>query len=308
MNDRGFRAGWALLVSVAFILVVGAGGCSGSPAPENSAAGSAPAASQGELSGRYIREVFPEVDVTRDILYASRINEAGAMEDLKLDLYEPRGDALTNRPAVIFVHGGGFTSGDKSTGIEQALAERLARKGYVTLSINYRLRRDPSADWPATFSDAAADAYSALEWLVQYKDQYRIDANHIAFGGHSAGSNIVTELCYSGWSGKSLKKSCIFAVVTMAGPQMIRGAPAKDDPFCVIIHGTKDDVIPYALSEDLARIFDRAGTRYVLYPMPEMNHDLSPAIDEVDDVVTQYLYKELTGSDAGIRIRKYQVK
>lgn len=292
----------AIVITMIAVLLIGITGCGTAPA---ATAAVAPSVTE-NTQGRYIDEIFSDLEVTSNIEYASKANETGKQEALLLDIYQPKGDTLENRPAVIFVHGGGFATGDKAGGIEKALAVILAKKGYVTLSINYRLRKNPSTDWVSTFADATSDAYSALEWLVKNKEKYRVDAGHIAFGGHSAGSNIVVELCYSDWSQKALPKSSIFAVIAMAGPEMIRGRPGKDDPFGIIIHGEKDELVPYQLSETLANTFDQSGTPYVLYGMPGMSHNLLPAVNEVDDVVTQYLYKAMTGKDAGVKIQKYE--
>lgn len=300
------------IISVTSVLaiLICLGGCytpAGSSGGEESAAGTAETALS-DIPGRFVDAVFPELDVTRDILYAEAVNVKGETEKLYLDLYEPGGDTAESRPAVIFVHGGGFSGGDKRGGIEQILAEMLAHKGYVTLSINYRLRAYPSSDWVGTYRDSANDAYAAFEWLVKNKDKYRADTGRIAFGGHSAGSNVVTELCYSDWSQRPVQKDGVFAVISMAGPQMIRGNLRKDDPFGILIHGERDELVPCALTEDLARKMEAAGTPHVLNVIPQCYHSQSPAIHEVEDVVTQYLYRAMTGRDAGIRIRRYEAE
>jgi predicted esterase len=298
---------WVWLMVSVLATSIGLGGCSGGTA----SADATPTADavqkiRPELQDRFIKELFADLDVTQDIQYGTATNVNGEPEKLMLDLYQPKGDKLDSRPAVIFVHGGGFSGGDKAGGIECALAKILAHKGYVTLSINYRLRQTPSANWVGTFADAANDAYTALEWLVNHQDEYRIDVNHIAFGGHSAGSNIVTDLCYSDWTGRSLPKNGIFAVIAMSGPEMIAGRPVKDDPFCIIIHGCKDELVPFNLSATLDQTFTGIGTPHVLYPMPLLYHDLTPAINEINDVVTKYLYQEMTGTEPEVHIRKYE--
>lgn len=280
-------------------------GAAGSAAPSASVQAAPASAVQEDVPGRYVDSVFPDLAVSQDIQYGTATNEAGKEEKLFLDVYQPKGDKLKSRPAVIFVHGGGFTGGDKVGGIEQQLAIILAHKGYVTLSINYRLRKNPSADYPGTFRDADDDAYAAFQWLLQNRDKYRIDTSHIAFGGHSAGSNIVTDLCYSDWSKKPVPKDGVFAVISMAGPSMVFGSPKKADPFDVIIHGEDDELVPVDGSRQLSARMDSIGTPHLLDIIPGCYHDQSPAIDEVEDVVTSCLYKAMTGKDAGIQIRKY---
>lgn len=271
--------------------------CASCAAPQPPRPTASGAAADTEPEGRYIREVFPELDVTKDIEYGSAINESGETEKLLLDIYQPKGDKAEKRPALIFVHGGGFTSGDKASGIGRMLVERLAKKGYVTLSINYRLRKNPSGNWVTTFRDSTADAYAAYEWLVNHAVEYRVDAGHIAFAGHSAGSSIVVELCYGDWSVRKLKKDGIFAAIAMAGPQSVTGNPVAGDPFCLILHGKLDKVVPFSLSERLNDQLEAAGTPHLFYPLPDSAHNLSDKIDEVDDIITSSLYKVLTGRD-----------
>src|SRR4051794_15050533 len=88
---------------------------------------------------RYRDQVFSEVTKKTDIVYGVAPDENGQPEKLKLDLYQPKGDTVAKRPVVIWVHGGGFSAGDKSDDKIVDLSERFARKGYVTASINYRL-------------------------------------------------------------------------------------------------------------------------------------------------------------------------
>ena len=68
--------------------------------------------------------------VTKDLAYGS-----GA--DHNLDLYQLTGDGVAKRPVIVWIHGGEFTTGDKSSGASRATF--LAKLGYVVASINYRL-------------------------------------------------------------------------------------------------------------------------------------------------------------------------
>ena len=61
----------------------------------------------------------------------------GAPVELRFDAFQPGGDTAASRPALIWVHGGGFLAGDR-TGTNQ-IATEYAQRGYVTFSIDYRL-------------------------------------------------------------------------------------------------------------------------------------------------------------------------
>ncbi|MCX7710518.1 MAG: alpha/beta hydrolase [Clostridia bacterium] len=250
-----------------------------------------------EEASRYIQPLFDNLDIEKNILYKEVKNSKGELEKLYLDVYQPAGDKAENRAAIVWVHGGGFTSGDKSVGMEKNLAVEFAKMGYVTLSINYRLRQNPSADWVGTFTDSTDDAAAAVDWLVQNSPKYRVDKNHIALAGYSAGACIVTNLTYKGGENAKWNKKSIFAVVELAGNRIWMGTPHKNDPPCAIIHGTKDETVPFAEGEMLAQTLKGQGVDYIFHPVKDANHNLQPSFYEVQDVAAKFLYKALTGKD-----------
>src|SRR3954469_18838183 len=82
----------------------------------------------------------------RDVAYATT-NSGTLMLDIVRPASPPAG-----MPVVIFVHGGGFTTGTKSDGL--ASIEPLAQRGYFGVSIDYRLA--PAAIFPAQIEDVKA--------------------------------------------------------------------------------------------------------------------------------------------------------
>src|SRR6185436_11342997 len=88
---------------------------------------------------RYRDPVFATVTKTTDVVYGSAVDQNGTTQSLKLDVYQPTGDAVSKRPAMVWVHGGGFSSGNKTSPEIVAEANDLAKKGYVSVSIDYRL-------------------------------------------------------------------------------------------------------------------------------------------------------------------------
>ena len=122
----------------------------------------------------------------RDARIASTVPYAGTSADpLTMDVYNGSGPAP--HPAVMIVHGGGFTSGTSRNGSEAYAADFLAPAGYTCFSINYSLA-------PAPFSQSIADVQRAIRFVRHNARQYNIDPDKIALLGGSAGgylSNMV---------------------------------------------------------------------------------------------------------------------
>jgi len=110
-------------------------------------------------------------------------------QQMTMDIFFPVGDALPKRPAVILAYGGGYLFGTKEDEDVWATCDSLAKKGYVTASINYRMNMnvaDPSSAVRAIYR-AAQDYSSALRYLKEFSDPFGIDTNYIFVGGVSAG-------------------------------------------------------------------------------------------------------------------------
>jgi acetyl esterase/lipase len=152
-----------------------------------------------------VDQLFPAVETSTNLLYATAADLlSGAPVQLRLDLAQPAGDTLPARPAIVWIHGGGFKSGNRSAFWD--IARDWARRGYVTTTISYRL--DPGnrcqdiqqglvapeelateqARCAAAMLAAQHDAQAAIRWLRANAAQFRIDPTRIAVGGGSAGA------------------------------------------------------------------------------------------------------------------------
>ncbi|MBI1317718.1 MAG: alpha/beta hydrolase fold domain-containing protein [Candidatus Hydrogenedens sp.] len=101
---------------------------------------------------------------------------------LRMNLYQPEGDATGLRPGMVLIHGGGWVAGRRT---QQAwYAREFARAGYVVLACDYRMM--PHHAFPACVEDAKA----AVRWLRLHADEYQIDPEHIVAFGASAGGHI----------------------------------------------------------------------------------------------------------------------
>jgi acetyl esterase/lipase len=103
---------------------------------------------------------------------------------LKADLYVPQGDGPF--PAMIVVHGGAWATGTKAQ--LAGMAKALARLGYTTAAISYRLA--PQNTFPAQICDCQA----AVRWLRANAEKYKVDAGRIGGYGYSAGGQLVALL------------------------------------------------------------------------------------------------------------------
>lgn len=176
---------------------------------------------------RYRDEVFREITVARDLAYGAATNQAGVRQTLRLDLYRPVGDTVTRRPAIVWIHGGAFFQGSKTSPEIVRQAEYFAKRGYVTASITYRLNPSPclgvSAACLRAITDAKHDAQAAVRWLRSRATTYGVDPTRIAAAGTSAGAITALNVGYgpedTGSSGNPGYDSRVRAAVSLSGAE-----------------------------------------------------------------------------------------
>ena len=108
---------------------------------------------------------------------------------IQLDLYLPEGEGPF--PVIIWIHGGGWSSGDKDLDPNDPQVRQVGR-GYAVASINYRLSQQ--AKFPAQIEDCKA----AVRWLRARASNYNLDPARIAVWGSSAGGHLAALLGTSG--------------------------------------------------------------------------------------------------------------
>lgn len=209
---------------------------------------------------RYKDELF-KVKVKRDITYGlAPADEYGERQELKLDLYRPKQDSARKRPAVIWVHGGGFANGDKATGPSPELARKFASMGYVSASINYRLlaRNGCSGADGVTAEcfnaaiEAVHDAQASVRYLRSNGKRLRIDRKRIGIGGESAGgitaSGVAVLSADPGESGNPGVSSAVQGFVSLSGG--LPGGVFVDENTApgLLFASTEDPVVPYSWS------------------------------------------------------------
>lgn len=234
---------------------------------------------------------------------------AGAAEDLKdvqfaevdgirltLDVHVP--DGVGPFPTAVLVHGGGWVAGDKQQYITY-IFQPLSDAGIAWFSINYRLA--PKYKFPADADDVEA----AIRFVKSNAAKYKVDPRRIALIGESAGGHLVS---YVG--ARNRPDSRVAAVVSMYGvhdfisacaqwkpvpteilqlfgvseidadaaPILLKASPVtyvkRDMPPFLLIHGSKDEDVPYAQSVEMCRKMKKAGARCDLITIEGAPHGM----------------------------------
>ena len=226
----------------------------------------------------------------------------GAGRKEKLDLYFPSGDFRSNRPAVVFIHGGGFTGGDKAEYRSASVSADLCRAGYVVVSCNYVLGpKSKEGVWPQNI----ADCRNAVRWVRAHAKELGVNPDKIAVAGGSAGGYLALMVGLSddktgpGGDPTAKHSAKVSAVIDMYGVVSFakRGkgevpgtSPAEQaaylpesqcdaqDPAVLILHGTADTTVDIAQSDDMAKALRAAKTPFEYIAVEGAPHtfDLHP--------------------------------
>ena len=138
---------------------------------------------------KFLSPIF-NYDSILNVKYGSNVTALSSTpEDQLYDIYLPTGDSSTKRPVVFFTHGGSFLSGSKETSDVVALCRAFAKRGYVTVSQNYRLGYETfdATNAKRAVWRAMQDGRAAVRHVRANAAQYLIDTNMIIYGGSSAG-------------------------------------------------------------------------------------------------------------------------
>jgi acetyl esterase/lipase len=124
------------------------------------------------------------IEVTSAVEYCS----GGDVPQL-LDLAKPAAPSSSPRPGILFVHGGGWSSGDRS--LHSADIEEAARRGYVAATIDYRLAAiDELGQVSNPFPTQLFDVKCAIRWMRSNADELGVDPSRIGLVGASAGAHL----------------------------------------------------------------------------------------------------------------------
>ncbi len=142
----------------------------------------------GDTMWRFPRLAYPLPRPSRSVRAVRNIDYVGdGIRRHRLDVIRRRGEPPQGAPVLIYIHGGAWVIGDKR---EQGLPllYELARRGWVTVTINYRL--SPKATWP----DHIVDCKRAVGWVREHIAEYGGSPDFIAVAGGSAGGHLASLL------------------------------------------------------------------------------------------------------------------
>ena len=259
----------------------------------------APVAASGELT-------FSQV--LRDVTYCTNDGV-----DLKMDVYFPWKPAGPS-PVIMFVHGGGWVAGVKTGTPGMSYFLELARRGYTTFSIDYRL--SPTYTFPAHIIDVKC----AVRSIRAHAAEYNIDPHRIGAWGASAGGHLVALLGTAdesaGWDvGQYLDQSSrvnvvvdmygvhdftteyvvgnlrgldrmVFGATSPTDPKLAQASPVNyitpDDPPFLIMHGDMDETIPVTQSQIFQDRLVAGGVSSVLVIVHNAGHGFGAVGGPID--------------------------
>lgn len=159
----------------------------------------------------------------------------GEYPQQRLDLYQPAQVLADKNPILIFIHGGGYTSGDKANYANAG--NYFAKQGYLTVVADYRLA--PDFIWPS----GAEDVANVIAWAVKHAPEFNADPNNIFLMGHSAGASHVCDYAINRNAGPV--NAGVRGLILISGPGFDLSR-LKDDH--VYYHAVKHDATYYTVN------------------------------------------------------------
>lgn len=239
----------------------------------------------------YVDEQFGFTQTTGVVFASKPVGSPPTNLDLRLELFEPQGTGVpTSRPAIILIHGGGFTGGSRFSVRLIEMCERMARRGYTCVSIDYRLEGDdPVVSAPfepieaavaasgearaAAIAAAAEDGWAAYQWMTANAAALEVDVGRIGVGGSSAGAVTALMLTYVLDDIGVAPANTFGAVFDMWGslgddPTSL----ASGDAPLLIAHGENDVTVPVSGAYALETQAIAVGLTYEIYVVEGVGH------------------------------------
>lgn len=237
---------------------------------------------------RYRDKLFTTVTMD-SVLYGNALNWNSSSQDLKMNIYQPVGDTVSRRPLLILAHGGSFINGTRYNPDVAYLCAEFAKRGYVCVSIQYRLGIDgskfflePGKQFANAVWRGALDGRAAIRFLRAKADSLKINTAQIYLGGVSAGGvlglhaeclDTQSELDNAdpsidtagigggieGLSGTPGQSWRVKGIINLCGGIGTAGWMSNNTDLSIFsVHGDKDQTVPYKTAYFKASGFDVA--------------------------------------------------
>lgn len=215
----------------------------------------------------------------------------------KIDIYLPNVNLNSNK-VVLFIHGGGWATGDKSDYSDWA--KKIRDLGFITVSMNYRLAPN------YTHPKQTEDIRTVINYLTNQADKLSIHSPQFILVGGSAGAHLALLFAYNSSNNYDNK---IKGVISLAGPVVLTDknfipemqtlirdyigaqtdknnvlmevAPinhvSSKSPPTLIIHGTEDVIVPYVHAAILKNKLEANNIPVQLMTLPGVDHFFNEA-------------------------------
>ena len=251
--------------------------------------------------------------------------------DLYLDLYRPaKGSETTfngkQKPTIIFMFGGGFTSGVRDNPRYQIWFKKMNELGYGVISIDYRLGlkgTDKVGVAQVNVLDkaihiAVEDLFSATKFIIENAEQLGVDPANLVISGSSAGAISVMQAEYelanrTAWAEELPADFRYAGVMSFAGAILSREGKVdyKREPApTMMLHGTADKVVPYKQIKlfnlgffggaKLVRRFEKFGFNYNMYHYIDRGHIIADAMRMTVDLQEMFLKNNVMNGEKKI--------
>ncbi len=235
----------------------------------------------------------------RSVQRIKNINYGEAGRRNRLDLYRGRGAVAGGGPVLIHFHGGHFQIGGKSREA-RPLLHRLASRGWVCVSANYRLGQ------AGRFPNSLIDAKRVISWARSHAAEYGADPSLLIVAGSSAGAHLASMAALTpndpafqpGFEEADTAVTAAVCLYGYYGDREVAGLPpsspeayvSPDAPPFLVAHGDNDRLVPIAHADHFVRLLRTCSAGPVVFlelPGAEHSFDLfhSLRFDEVIDAI-----------------------
>jgi predicted esterase len=265
-----------------------------------------------------------------------------------MDIYSPASAPDTSRPCIVLIHGGSFLTGSKADTLMVSFCSEFALRGYITVSIDYRLGArinllDPTSsqkEFNRAVYRASQDSKAAIRFLKANAAQYNIDTSKVFCGGYSAGAITAVHNAYMNQieaiakidttglglleNGENLDQPSTFkAAINYCGAIGDTTWLQAEDIPVISFHGTADTIVPISMgnafklqifpvvygSGAVNIVHKRLGVKDSLYSAPGEGHALSLITIALSvSKVSEFLYNIVEPSSLAIRPYKSSIK